>query len=112
MRALHFRILIPGHGAPQTAAYLDRLDALVREVQAQVAPLVRQNVSEDQAVERIDLPAQRTRFAGDDPWLGYWFNAYALNPLIKSVYDEARGDRWARRRSQPRPHSPRPPRPA
>jgi glyoxylase-like metal-dependent hydrolase (beta-lactamase superfamily II) len=92
MRALHPRILIPGHGAPRQPAYLDQLAALVRDVQAQVAPLVRQNVGEDQVVERIDLPAQRARFAGGDPWLGYWFNAYALNPLIKSVYDEAHGN--------------------
>ena len=34
MHALRFRILIPGHGAPRTPAYLERLGALVREVQA------------------------------------------------------------------------------
>jgi glyoxylase-like metal-dependent hydrolase (beta-lactamase superfamily II) len=93
MRALNYRVLVPGHGTPQRDhAYLDRLSALVREVQRQVAPLARDNVALGQIAGRTDFAAQRTIFAGRDPWLRYWFDLYGLNPLVESVYHETRGE--------------------
>lgn len=93
MRALGFRVLVPGHGAPlRDGAYLDRLSALVREVQRQVAPLARDGVALDEVAARTDFAGQRRTFTGGDPWLGYWFDRYGLTPLIESVYREARGE--------------------
>lgn len=93
MRALRYRVLIPGHGAPlRDAAYLDRLGGLVREVRRQVAPLARDNVPLDQIAARTDFAAQRRLFSGGDPWLAYWFDRYSLTPLIASVHAEARGE--------------------
>ncbi len=93
MRATGYRALIPGHGAVQRdRVYLDRLSALVREVQRQVTPLARANVPLDQIAARTDFAAQRRAFAGNDAWLAYWFDRYGLTPLIASVYSEARGE--------------------
>lgn len=92
IRALRYRALVPGHGAPQRdEAFLDRLSGLVREVQNQVGPLARENVALADVAGRTDFAVQRKAFAGTDAWLGYWFDSYALTPLIESVYKEARG---------------------
>ena len=93
MRALDFRVLVPGHGAPQRGgAYLDRLSGLVREVHRQVRPLARAGVALDQVAGRTDFAAQRRLFSAGDAWLAYWFDNYSLTPLIESVYREARGE--------------------
>jgi glyoxylase-like metal-dependent hydrolase (beta-lactamase superfamily II) len=93
VRALGFHTLIPGHGAPQQGhAYLDRIDALVRDVQRQVVPLAHQNVPLDQIAARTDFAAHRKAFAGGNEWFGFWFDTYTLAPLIESVYHEAKGD--------------------
>jgi glyoxylase-like metal-dependent hydrolase (beta-lactamase superfamily II) len=93
MRALRYRVLIPGHGVPQRdSVYLDRVSGLVREVQRQVAPLARADVPLDQIAGRTDFTAQRRLFSGGDPWLAYWFDRYSLTPLIASVHAEARGE--------------------
>jgi glyoxylase-like metal-dependent hydrolase (beta-lactamase superfamily II) len=93
MREMNYRVLVPGHGVPQRdRAYLDRLSGLVRAVQAQVEPLARQGVILDSIPGRTDFARERRRFAGNDRWLSYWFDQYALTPLIESVYQEARGE--------------------
>lgn len=93
MRGLGFRLLIPGHGVPQRdGAYLDRLSGLVHDVQRQVGPLARDGVPVADMAARTDFSAQRTLFAGSDPWLAFWFDRYALTPLIDSVHREARGE--------------------
>jgi hypothetical protein len=93
MRGLSFRVLVPGHGVLQRdGAYLDRLSGLVREVQSQVGPLARQGVPVDSLGGRTDFARQRALFAGTNPWLAYWFDQYALTPLIESVYQEAKGE--------------------
>ena len=93
MRAVPYRVLVPGHGAPQhDTAYLHRVAGLVREVQRQVAPLARRGVPLERIEARTDFSAQRAAFAGDDPWLRYWFDRYTLTPLVASVWREALGE--------------------
>lgn len=93
MRALQPAVVIPGHGAPlQGTAYLESLGAYVRDVQRQVTPLARVNVPLEEVAGRTDFAAQQRVFTSGNPWLGYWFGIYSLNPLIQSVYREARGE--------------------
>ncbi len=93
MRALDFRIMLTGHGLPQTRAYLDRLDAMVRDVRARVAPLAKQKLTPQQIVDKMDGEHWRKAFVGNDGWLGFWFGQYTWDPLIKSVVQEARGEK-------------------
>jgi glyoxylase-like metal-dependent hydrolase (beta-lactamase superfamily II) len=92
LKARRPAILIPGHGAPQRdLACLDRLDALIGDVRSQVAPLAAQGFTLDETRKRIDLSAQRQRFAGDDPWLRLWFDEFWSKPFVESAWKEAKG---------------------
>ena len=90
---LPFRILVPGHGPPQTdRSYLAKVDAALADVQAQVAPLAAQGLPLAEVAKRIDASGQGARFAGDDPWLRQWFQQYWVTPIVASAYKEARGE--------------------
>lgn len=92
LRAYDFDVLIPGHGEPlRDKSYLDLLIAFMSEVQAQTAPLARSGRSVEDITVQLSMDAYAQRFAGEDPWLRYWFREYALVPLIESVYAETRG---------------------
>jgi glyoxylase-like metal-dependent hydrolase (beta-lactamase superfamily II) len=92
LRAYQFRLLIPGHGAPQRdRAYLDRLAGLIAEVRRQVAPLAAAHLSLDETRKKVDLSRERRLFAGDDPWLGLWFEQYWAQPFLKAAWQEASG---------------------
>lgn len=92
LKALDFALLVPGHGLPQRdAAYVNRLIGLIAEVRAQVAPLAAQGLELDAVRERVDLGAHKTLFAGDDPWLGRWFDRYWVRPMTESAWREAKG---------------------
>jgi glyoxylase-like metal-dependent hydrolase (beta-lactamase superfamily II) len=92
MRALPFETIIPGHGEPQGRTYLDRVGALVRDVRDQAGGLARQGLTSEQVKARMDSARYRKAFAGNDPWLGFWFDNYTWSPLIDSVWHEAHGD--------------------
>lgn len=90
--AIPFTRLIPGHGAPQDdRRYLDKLTTFIRSVRAEVAPLAKAGVPLDSIPLRTDFARERASFAGDDAWIAYWFDQYALIPLIESAYNEALG---------------------
>jgi glyoxylase-like metal-dependent hydrolase (beta-lactamase superfamily II) len=92
VRAYRFRLLVPGHGASERdRAYLDRLDALLAEVQAQVAPLARQGLPLKEVQAKVTLEDQATAFTGGDPWLRRWFGEYWTKPIVASAYREATG---------------------
>ncbi|HEX4738717.1 MAG TPA: MBL fold metallo-hydrolase [Allosphingosinicella sp.] len=92
LRALPFRVLIPGHGVPQRdRAYLDRLAALIADVRHQVAPLAAAHLSLDETRKKVDLSRERRLFAGDDPWLGLWFDQYWARPFVTMAWQEANG---------------------
>jgi hypothetical protein len=93
IRALPFRLLIPGHGAPQhDGAYVTRLRGLIEAMRAQVAPLAGQALTLDEVRRRIDVGSYGHSFAGDDPWLQLWFRNDWLRPFAESVWKEARGE--------------------
>ncbi len=93
MKALRFAVLIPGHGEVQRdTAYLDRLIAFMRDVRAQAATLAKSDATPDTAGDRMDSGAQARIFAGDDPWVRYWFKSYAWDPFAQSALKEARGE--------------------
>ena len=92
-RALPFKVLIPGHGMPQTdARQLDRIRAALEDVRAQVAPLVKQGLTLDQVKAKVDLSRWKRDFIGDDPWLGRWFDDFWTTPVVTSAYHEAKGE--------------------
>jgi len=94
IKALHHRILIPGHGEPQTdSAYIDRLAATLRDLRAQIGPLAEQGLSLDEVRRRVNWDAQRAVF-GDTPRNRLLFDAYWLNPMTVNTYREARGERF------------------
>ena len=92
MRNIPFRLMIPGHGTPLNRAYLDRVGSLVRHVRDEAGALTRQKLTLDAIKQRMDEAPYRRAFVGNDPWLGFWFDNYTWDPLIESVYHEARGD--------------------
>ncbi|WP_332773531.1 MBL fold metallo-hydrolase [Phenylobacterium sp.] len=93
LKAYDFRVLIPGHGPPQTdRAYLDRLIAALESVRAQVAPLARADLPLEEVRKRVDLEPIRKQFAGDDPWLRYVLAVVFTGDLISNAYKEARGE--------------------
>jgi glyoxylase-like metal-dependent hydrolase (beta-lactamase superfamily II) len=92
LRALKYKVLIPGHGMPQTdTKQLDRIVAALKDVRAQMAPLAKQGLTLEQATARIDLNAQARIFVGDDPWLRTWFKSFFADPIAVSAYKEAKG---------------------
>jgi len=93
IRAMDFRILIPGHGLPQMdRAQIDKTIAALKDVRAQVAPLAAKGLTLDQVRGQVDLSADAKTFVGDDPWLNRWFKAFFADPIITSAYKEARDE--------------------
>ena len=93
IRGYDFSALVPGHGDVQRdKTYVDLLASFIRDVRAQMAPLAQSGLSAEEAAARIDVSAYLTRFAGEDRWLAYWFDAYSVQPLLDSAYREARGE--------------------
>ena len=91
LKAMDYRLLIPGHGEPQTdTAYLDRLIAAIGDIRAQVGPLARQGLGLDEIRERVDYSAQTAIF-GDSPRHRQQFEGYWLRPMTVNAWIEARG---------------------
>jgi len=92
VRALPFRILIPGHGTPQRdRVYLDKVSGALVDIRSQVGQAASQGLTLDETRKRIDASAQLRTFAGDDPWLRRWTRDYWLGPIVASAYKEAKG---------------------
>lgn len=93
LRAMPFKVLVPGHGMPQTDRHqLDRILAALEDVRRQVAPLVAKGLTLDQVKAKVDLSRQKRGFVGDDPWLGRWFDDFWAVPIVTSAYHEAKGE--------------------
>ena len=94
IKALDYRVLIPGHGEPQAdTIYLDRLVVTLEDLREQIGPLARQGLSLDEVRQRVNWDAQRAIF-GDTPRNRLLFDAYWLNPMTINTYMEARGQRF------------------
>jgi glyoxylase-like metal-dependent hydrolase (beta-lactamase superfamily II) len=93
LRAMPFKLLIPGHGMEQTdRVQLDRIAAALKDVRAQVAPLAAEGLSLDAVRAKVDLSAHAKVFCGSDPWLTAWFDAFFVDPIVESAYKEAKGE--------------------
>lgn len=91
IRALDYRLLVPGHGEPQSdTAYIDRLAATLTDLRTQIGALARQGLGLDEVRQRVDWSAQRAIF-GDTPRNQRLFDAYWLTPMTINAYMEARG---------------------
>lgn len=94
IKAMPFERLITGHGEVlRDRVYLDRLIGLQAAVEAMVKAAVAEGLTEEQVVEQAPqrLVEQRRIFAGNDAWLGYWFDGYAAQPLAQSSFREVTG---------------------
>lgn len=92
LKALDYALLVPGHGEPMTdTAYLDRLIATISDIRTQVGALAHQNLTLEQARERVDFSAQSAIF-GTTPRLRAGFQSLWLAPMIENAWKEARGE--------------------
>jgi glyoxylase-like metal-dependent hydrolase (beta-lactamase superfamily II) len=92
IRAYKFRVLLPGHGMPQTdRVQIDKIIAALKDVRAQVDPLAAQGLTLDQVRAKVDFRAQARNIVGDDPWLNHWFQQFWIDPIVASAYKEAKG---------------------
>ena len=93
IRAMPWRILIPGHGMPETdRVQLDKIVAVLKDVRARVAPLVKQGLALEQVEAKVDLGASAKTFFGDDPWLSIWFRQFFTDGIVTSAYKEAKSE--------------------
>jgi glyoxylase-like metal-dependent hydrolase (beta-lactamase superfamily II) len=93
LRDFDFKLLLPGHGAPQSdRAQIDKIAAALTAVRAQVGPLVAQGLTLEQVQAKVDLHHAAQSFCGDDPWLRRWFAAFFVDPIVASAYHEAKGE--------------------
>jgi glyoxylase-like metal-dependent hydrolase (beta-lactamase superfamily II) len=93
MRARHPAVWIPGHGAAmRDDTYVAQVVDLIGHTRDAVAPLVKQGMTLDEMIKRVDLSADRARFVGDDPWLVRWFDRYWTQPFIDAAFREATGE--------------------
>lgn len=90
LKAFDFSVLVPGHGELQRdSAFLDRLIALIGRVRAEVPPLAAQGLTAEQVIARMDFSAERKAFAGDDAWVGVWFDRYTVAPMVTAAWTAA-----------------------
>lgn len=93
IKALGFKTLVPGHGAPQgDASYLDKLVASMRDLQAQVGPLAKAGTSLEDVRKKVDF-AKSIALFGDSPRTKANVQALFFDPMIKNAYLEARGEK-------------------
>ena len=91
IEALGYRVLIPGHGEPQTdSVYLDQVAATLRDLRAQITPLAQQGLSLEDVRERVNWDAQREIF-GTTARNRILIDAFWLTPMTVNTYREARG---------------------
>lgn len=92
LESLDFETIIPGHGGVMKGKEpLRKVRALVQTVIDKVTPLAKAGKALDEVQTMIDLSAQRTTFAADDPVAQRNFDAF-LPPLVERAYLEARGE--------------------
>jgi glyoxylase-like metal-dependent hydrolase (beta-lactamase superfamily II) len=92
IKALDFRILVPGHGLVQhDTAYVDLLLDTFRIVSSQMKALVAQGATKDDAIARIDFAAVEGRFTHGDPFLTNRFRDYVATALPAATYDVEKG---------------------
>lgn len=93
LRGFDFKLLLPGHGAPQSdRTQIDKIAAALTAVRAQVGPLAAQGLTLAQVQAKVDMNEAAQSFCADDPWLRQWFKAFFVEPIVASAYHEAKGE--------------------
>jgi glyoxylase-like metal-dependent hydrolase (beta-lactamase superfamily II) len=91
VRALGATRIIPGHGAPQSDyAYLDLVTRFLAAMRNDTRRAVREGLTLEATVKRIDLSPWHRQFARGDSAIGDMFDAYAP-AVIESGFTEAKG---------------------
>ena len=91
LKSLNFRVLVPGHGQPQSdTVYIDRLIASIEDIRAQVGPLAKQGLSLEEASKKVDFARTTATFVTTDA-LSRRFKAYWLDPMTENAWKEAKG---------------------
>jgi glyoxylase-like metal-dependent hydrolase (beta-lactamase superfamily II) len=92
IRAIKYRVLIPGHGPLQTdTAYIDLLSEALQSVAAQVNALVAQGKSLDEIRKVVDFSKIEPRFTKGDPILRRFFGLFFKQPVVTAADNVARG---------------------
>lgn len=92
LAALDFELLVPGHGEVQRdRAYLRDLQALLRDVRAQVGAAVERGLDLEATRKAVDLAAWRRRLAGEEPSRAALFEGWWTSPIVRSAWLEAKG---------------------
>lgn len=92
LKALDFRILIPGHGdLRHDARYVDLLIETLDLVADQMQQLVARGLEIDTAVARLDFSSVEERFTGGDPFLAGRFRVWFKEPIGRAAYRVAQG---------------------
>ena len=91
IKALGFKTLLPGHGAPQSdASYLDKLVAAMSDLRAQIFPLAKAGMSLEDVRKKVDFSKSIALF-GDTPRDKANTENLFFAPMTGSVYKEATG---------------------
>lgn len=92
IKSLKYKILIPGHGKPQTdTPYISDLAAAIGEIRAKVGPLARRGLSLEEVQKTVVVDGAALRF-GTTPRAAANFKALFVDPMIANAFKEARGE--------------------
>lgn len=94
LKALDFETLIPGHGELQRdQQYVDLLIETLEMVDERMEALVADNLSEEEAVEALDLSGVEERFTDGDAFLAKRFEVWFKQPIAQAAYRIETGGR-------------------
>ena len=95
LRARDFAVLLPGHGEPQRdKTFLDLLIRFIGDVRTHVSAAVARGETLEAITGHMhtELAPYAPQFAGENRWYRYWFEQYALDPMVEDAYHEAKGE--------------------
>ena len=92
LEKLPFTILIPGHGQVQRdRAYLATLRWSMTDIATRARAAAAARLTKEQALAKFDRRAQQARFGVVDDWTRKWLDAYWLDGMFATAFDEAKG---------------------
>jgi glyoxylase-like metal-dependent hydrolase (beta-lactamase superfamily II) len=84
--------IVPGHGpVMRDWDYAKKVIGVLETVRAQVGEAVRQGLTAEQTLQRVDLTTWRKTFAGDDPNRGFAFDDFFARSAVDRAWQEAKG---------------------
>jgi cyclase len=94
LEGYHATNIVPGHGPVQhDYEFVHKMEAMLDSLNKQSKEGVRQGLTDDQVLAKIDLSEEKKQIAGDDKALQRQFNNYFLVPGAKRSAEEARKGR-------------------